>query len=973
MPALFMESSQTPRQVRARLDADLANGKTVVLSDQDLDNPQVRAELPQLLEDLSRVHRTAVAGPDIPGYRLLGELGRGGMSTVYLARHEQLQRHAAVKIAPRWLGGGERARSMLRKEAQAMASLKHPNIVAIYDILEVDDSFAIAMEWVEGCTLAGLLRALSDLSQSSGPADELERIREALASSDAERNLFEPNVTHFFVKLVRDIALAAQAVHDGGMLHLDIKPSNVLVRSDATPLLADFGVTRAIQPSDDQTLTFAGTPVYSAPEQLRRSDQSIGPAADVYSLGMTLYEAIARVQPLAGESLASILTRVEAGNLPALSEHAPISRDLESVVHRAIAPEIENRYASAGELAGELQAWLDGRPVQARPLGVVQRLRRWMRNEPWRAGLAAALLLLLPALAALGLYVANRMNDLQTVEDAALTDETNRIRLEACLNWFIGRQDAASAMASLDKAVAVDPTQASLATMFALASEAGHDAVAALRPAHAAAISGSAALRICLDKLVEKRSFFTADELSKLCESNDDFASYIVALDRLFRAEDRGHARAYREAALAFDRAANLRPDDPLLAAMRVWTLLRSGEPDRAHENIRAIRRRWPKDIATLAWTAIAVEQFDASTTEEIAEHMIATAPRDARGYEVLAGMRRRLGQVKSMQEVRDRAAAAGANIDRLASMQTYGAALAGDREAAQSYRASGAATRMRALRHLRIRWAEAPELACDLVDKILAEDDPPARSLEDAYTFCSAHADHNGMRRRREASWQRYRQRHPDRRSLHERQFGVAVQTKNLELQTELARELTVRRVAADKQIPFMIRALLAVRDWHHVRRHAERWLAVGSSEYKQEAAFYVAMASSRLDDFPLAAERMALALHGTVEQKAWYPKALLEDAWLHAAARVPDSLRAPEIASVRLAEFERRNASSGRPQVGPWTSHVRAIVAHADKDYIAARKAVGRGLQFHKAEPHAPADWRERIEALRDLLPHQ
>ena len=115
---------QTPEQVRARLNEDLANGKTIVLSTKELDSPSIREQLPQLLEELSRTHATEhQSGPRIPGYTMLGEIGQGGMSTVYLARQDNLRRHVAIKIAPKWLGCGDRARRMLVQEANAMARL----------------------------------------------------------------------------------------------------------------------------------------------------------------------------------------------------------------------------------------------------------------------------------------------------------------------------------------------------------------------------------------------------------------------------------------------------------------------------------------------------------------------------------------------------------------------------------------------------------------------------------------------------------------------------------------------------------------------------------------------------------------------------------------------------------------------------------------------------------------------------------
>ncbi len=249
--------SHSSGDVRARLGSDVAAGKTVVLSARDLDDPAVRAQLPALLEELARAGAAPPPGLSVPGYALLGEIGQGGMSTVYLARQETLGRHVALKVAPKWLGGGERATRRLMQEARAMARVTHPNIVVIHDILDVGDTFAIAMEWIDGCTLATLLRALPP----EPGEDDVRLLRHALGASDVDTERFEDSPVRHFVRLVRDVARATQAVHDAGLLHLDIKPSNVLVRRDGTPLLADFGVVREMAPEPAHTRTFAGTPV----------------------------------------------------------------------------------------------------------------------------------------------------------------------------------------------------------------------------------------------------------------------------------------------------------------------------------------------------------------------------------------------------------------------------------------------------------------------------------------------------------------------------------------------------------------------------------------------------------------------------------------------------------------------------------------------------------------------------------------
>src|SRR5262249_4165037 len=141
------------------------------------------------------------------------------------------------------------------------------------------------------------------------------------------------------------------------------------------------------------TASFAGTPIYASPEQLARDDALIGPATDVYGLGITLYELLARDQPFSAKGITAALRRIERGGAPPLSRRARVPADVESVVHRAIDPAPARRYGSAADLAADLQAVLDGRPVTARPLTRTRRFLRWARHEPWQA----ALLALVPA------------------------------------------------------------------------------------------------------------------------------------------------------------------------------------------------------------------------------------------------------------------------------------------------------------------------------------------------------------------------------------------------------------------------------------------------------------------------------------------------------------------------------------------------------------------------------------------------
>jgi serine/threonine protein kinase/formylglycine-generating enzyme required for sulfatase activity len=331
-------------------------------------------------------------------YRILRMLGQGGMGTVYLAEQESLARLVALKILRFDLAHSPRARERFEREAKAVAKLRHPNIVTIYEAGEANGIAFIAMELLGG----------AGLDERIGIGDGgISRISVADA-----------------VRCIRDIARALQAAHDAGIVHRDIKPSNIRILPEGRSVLLDFGLAQA---ADWKSLTemgqFRGTPHYAAPEQV---DSSIGPIderSDVYSLGATLYECITGRAPFRGDSTRQVFHQILSWEPTAPRRlHPEISRDLETVITKAMAKERSRRYASAGHLADDLEAVLDMRPVQARPLSTVERSIRFVRRRPALAAaatLAAFLLFVVPTVFALVQHHARqrimRLSDLVVV------------------------------------------------------------------------------------------------------------------------------------------------------------------------------------------------------------------------------------------------------------------------------------------------------------------------------------------------------------------------------------------------------------------------------------------------------------------------------------------------------------------------------------------------------------------------------
>jgi serine/threonine protein kinase/tetratricopeptide (TPR) repeat protein len=354
----------------------------------------LRSQAERLVELAERVAVVRPRGwPAIPGYTILGELGRGGMGAVYLARQERLGgRPVALKVLPAGFALSARSRERFMLEARAIARLRHPNIVAIHDVVDTPEIAAFAMEWIEGTSLAHVIERRAEAARSetaSGPGDALSVVRIGI-----------------------DVARALHAVHQAGLLHRDVKPSNVLLRADGTPLLSDFGLVReegtAVHTVSGQ---FVGTPAYAAPEQLR-GERTIDPRADVFSLGATLYHATTLRRPHEEAAVHKILERIEGARIPAPRRVNPrLPRDLDTIISKAMEPEPERRYAAAADLAEDLERLATLRPIRARPSGLITRSTKLVRRNRGRilgGVIGGALALAVAAALVFVLFVAPR-------------------------------------------------------------------------------------------------------------------------------------------------------------------------------------------------------------------------------------------------------------------------------------------------------------------------------------------------------------------------------------------------------------------------------------------------------------------------------------------------------------------------------------------------------------------------------------
>ncbi len=303
----------------------------------------------------------------IGNYQILEEIGRGGMGVIYRARQRHSRRIVALKRILSYHADSQETLARFRREAQAAASLDHPNILPIYEVSECDDGLPFfSMKFAGGGSLLDAAPALRG----------------------------EPRRA---VALVAKVARAVQYAHGQGILHRDLKPGNILLDGRGEPLVSDFGLAKWLDTSSHltRTLTIFGTPGYIAPEQVNGSAGKLGPASDVYSLGAILFDLLAGRPPFMGEHALKVIQQASEKPAPKLRTLMPgLDRDLETICAKCLEREPSARYRSAGALAEDLERWLEGRHIVARPVSPAARALRWTRRNPLVAGMAALLLVL---------------------------------------------------------------------------------------------------------------------------------------------------------------------------------------------------------------------------------------------------------------------------------------------------------------------------------------------------------------------------------------------------------------------------------------------------------------------------------------------------------------------------------------------------------------------------------------------------
>src|SRR4029077_17885025 len=289
-----------------------------------------------------------LAAVDVPdrdwqlgSYRILEEIGRGGMGVIYRARHGPSRRIVALKRVLNYHSDSRDTLKRFQREATAAASLDHPNILPIYDVGATEDGLPFfSMKFASGGSLLDSRQSFRDSPRRA-------------------------------VQLIAAVARAIDCAHRQGILHRDLKPGNILLDARGEPMVSDFGLAKWLDRASEltRTLTVFGTPGYIAPEQSDSASAELTGATDVYSLGAILFELLSGRPPFLGEHALAVLRQAAENDAPKLCSIVPkASRDVETICARCLERDPNLRYASAAALAEDLDRWLEGCPIAARPI-----------------------------------------------------------------------------------------------------------------------------------------------------------------------------------------------------------------------------------------------------------------------------------------------------------------------------------------------------------------------------------------------------------------------------------------------------------------------------------------------------------------------------------------------------------------------------------------------------------------------------
>lgn len=382
---------------------ELINGKDVDIEDYCKKYPEHRSAILskfKIAEFLrNSFHEDDLSGKQLGEYTILQELGRGGMGIVFLGIQPALSRLSAIKILSPSFSRDQEAINNFQAEAKTIAKFSHPNIVPIYSVSDDKGVRYIAMGYVSGRSLKDIIEAFRDKKCP----DHLKTmaiksiLQESLiGNSDlSQKNItlkrdvkfWEKSYFHFSALIGSEIAEALSYAHQNGIIHGDLKPSNILLTKEAIPMVADFGLSRDMKElSLSKNNEFSGTLSFAAPEQIR--ENIINEKTDIWSLGVTLYELLTLQKPFADKTVRETADKILRGNsLPLKTHNKNIPIELEAITLKCLEIDPKNRYETLADLSGDLRNYLESKPIKAKPIGFVARTCKWIKRQPVLASL----------------------------------------------------------------------------------------------------------------------------------------------------------------------------------------------------------------------------------------------------------------------------------------------------------------------------------------------------------------------------------------------------------------------------------------------------------------------------------------------------------------------------------------------------------------------------------------------------------
>jgi serine/threonine protein kinase/Flp pilus assembly protein TadD len=539
----------------------------------------------------------------IAHFAIQRELGAGGMGVVYLARDERMKRDVALKVMAR-SQLSEKAGKRFAQEAWIAGRLDHPNLVRVYERGEAEGLHYFSMELVEGGSLADVVQKMRRSGRDDGLGLEF-------TSS---------GYIHWAMRTLIDAARGLDFAHRQGIVHRDIKPMNLLFsRKLAAVKIADFGLATDSEATRVTTVgTVMGTLAYMAPEQMRGEIDKIDARTDIYALGATAFELLTLQLPYSGRTqqlyMSQVLSSAARG---ARKLNMRVSRDLETVLRKALEKEPKDRYATAGALADDLENVLHLRPITAKPPGMPRRVFKWVRRKPVHALLAATLAIAVPVI---GLVAVRAVGERRAARAARLADLLDEAR------WLGERREFDASLERAAAALELDPGNPMALRHRAMGRFLQADATAdpaRVRTLREQALSDASAVAAALPKAAWPRSMkaYMLTVLNRKAEAEGESAAAAGLRSAGFSDDDLGEearlALARGESNKALELYSELitrHPDSVVAISSRANLYEELGNPEKAVEDYRVavgVNPRYDLALIDLARLSTARGAFD--------------------------------------------------------------------------------------------------------------------------------------------------------------------------------------------------------------------------------------------------------------------------------------------------------------------------------------------------------------------------